>query len=237
MKHRTLQLFQLFLLILAFYLPLKYGANQRLFLSLACLTTAFMVGKVETSVAKSSRQQSVERNDKPKKKDENEGAKQALDWLLKSKNLSLITDAIQYLFQDLGLIVSPSLDYPGIDRLLRIPGTEVTWGLKILGDVADLDENWNKWEEIAGFDQGQSGKQRLLVIGSNCTKAQEGAPQQYRRFSTDAQGVLATRQVVAMTTLTLGKIYVSCKKKKADISKIFQPIEHHPGGIFHLPSV
>jgi hypothetical protein len=39
---------------------------------------------------------------------------------------------------------------------------------------------------------------------------------------------------VAMTTLTLSKIYLLCKKKKVDITRIFRPIHHHPGGVFRL---
>jgi len=61
---------------------------------------------------------------------------------VKSKNVLLLTDAIHHLMQDLGLAVSPSPDQPAIDRLVRLPGTEVTFGLKILSDVTELKEDW-----------------------------------------------------------------------------------------------
>ncbi len=214
-------------------MPLRHGVNQYLFASLACLCTALVMGKVETSVTKHSKRQSRQGHD-PRKKDEAKNLSQALDWLLKSKNIQLITDGIQVLLQDIGLAVSPCTEHAGIDRLVRIPGMQVTWGLKILSDVAVLNENWDQWEEFAVFDEGNEGKQRVLIIGSNCTEAQPDGEQKYRNFPASVQKLLSARQVMAMTTLTLGKIYVSCKKKKADIKTIFQPIEHHPGGVLKL---
>lgn len=233
LKQRTLQLFQLLLIVFAFYLPLKHGGDQSLLASLACLCTVLVMGKVETSVTEYSKRQSKQRHD-TRKKDEAKKPSQALDWLLKSKNVQLIIDGIQVLLQDLGLAVSPCTDYPGIDRLVRIPDMQVTWGLKILSDVAVLNENWDQWEELAAFDEGKEGKQRVLIIGSNCIEAEGDGQQKYRSFPASAQKLLSSRQVMAMTTLTLGKIYVSCKKKKADIKTIFQPIEHHPGGVLKL---
>jgi len=50
MKQKTLLLFQLFLLIFAFYVLLSYSGNQCLLVSLACLMGMFVLGKVETSV-------------------------------------------------------------------------------------------------------------------------------------------------------------------------------------------
>ena len=55
MKQRTLQLFQLFLIIFAFYLPVIKSNNPPLFLSLALLATAYVVGKVETTVTEVAR--------------------------------------------------------------------------------------------------------------------------------------------------------------------------------------
>ena len=230
---RTLQLFQLFLLVFAFYMPVRDSANPRLLVSLACLVTVFLVGKVEASYAQRSKgeeRQGIERT----KKDGTKTTAEALDWLLKSKNVQLLRDAIQYLLRDLGLVVSPCLDHPAVDRLFTIPGIQVTWGVKVLSDVGDLNEDWDQWEDLAGFDLGTGGERRLLIIGNNHIKAGGDHQQEYRSFSSNTQKLLSTRKVVAMTTLTLGKIYVSCKKKKADIKTIFGPIQHHPGGVFQL---
>jgi hypothetical protein len=230
---RTLQLFQLFLLVFAFYMPVRDSANPRLLVSLACLVTVFLVGKVEASYAQRSKGEEREASEITKK-DGTKTAAQALDWLLKSKNVQLLTDATQYLLRDLGLVVSPCLERPAVDRLFTIPGMQVTWGVKVLGDVGDLNEDWDQWEGLAGFDLGKGGERRLLIIGNNHIKGRGDHQQEYRSFSPNSQKLLSTRKVVAVTTLTLGKIYVSCKKKKADIKTIFGTIQHHPGGVFQL---
>lgn len=233
MKQKTLLLFQLFLLIFSFYALLHYNGSDRLLVSLGCLVGAFLIGKVETKFIEPRKQES-DQSDDISKKDGTKTTFQALDCLLKSTNVLLLTDASHYLLQDLGLAVLPSPDRPAIDRLVRIPGTEVTYGLKILGDVTELSETWDKWEKLASFDLGKKGKQRLLIIASNCIKEAGDRQQKYRNFSVNTQTLLSTRHVVAMTTLTLSKIYLLCKKKKLDIKKIFHLIQHHPGGIFQL---
>jgi hypothetical protein len=233
MKQKTLLLFQLFLLIFTCYALLKYSGNQRLLVSLACLVSMFAVGKVETTVRERSNQETGQGKDM-RKKDETEATSEALDCLLKSKNVLLLADASQCLLQDLGLSVSPSLHDPAIDRLVTIPGMQMTWGLKILSDVTELKDNWDKWEELTPFDLGKGGKRRLVIIGSNCIKEAADRQKRYKNFSANAQKLLSAWQVVAMTTLTLCKIYLFCKKKKLDIKTIFYRIQHHPGGVFQL---
>ena len=233
MKQRTLQLFQLFLLIFAFYVPLRDSSNPHLLVALLCLITVFVLGKVESTFAKGSKHEDRQGSARSKE-DETKTTVQSLNWLLKSKNVQLLTDAIQYLLKDLGLVVSASPEHPAIDRLVRIPGMQLTLGLKVLSDVSALNENWDKWEELAGFDLGKGGRRRLLIIGSNGIKAEGASEQRYKNFSVDSQALLSARQVVGMTTLTLSKIYLACKKKKVDIKTIFYPIQHHPGGVFQL---
>jgi len=233
MKQKTLLLFQLFLIIFVCYALLKYSGNQRLFVLLACLAGMFVVGKVKTSFTERSKQEK-DQSDDASKKDETKTTLQALDFLLKGKNMLLLTDAIQHLLRDLGLVVSPSLDHPVIDRLVTIPSMEVTYGLIILSDVAELNENWDKWEKLDSFDLGKGGKRRLLIIGSNCTGEAGDRPQRYKNFSVNTQKLLSARQVVAMTSLTIYKIYLVCKKKKVGIKTIFHTIQHHPGGVFQL---
>jgi hypothetical protein len=233
LKERTLQLFQLFLLIFAFYALVKYDGNERFLVSLACLVTAFLVGKVETRLGE-HRKKAIDQAHDLGKKAEVKSTSQALDWLLKSKNVLLVTDAIQCLLKDLGLVVAPSSGNRAVDRVLKIPGMEVTWGITILGHVEDLKENWDKWEEIAAFDQGTQGKRRSLIICSNCITEADSGQQKYRNFPTNTQELLSAKQVVAMTTLTFCKMYLLCKKKGVEINRIFHAIGELPGGVFQV---
>ena len=227
MKQKTLVLFQLFLAVFAFYALLKYPGNSRFLVSLACLVGMFVVAKIEMSLIEG-------KNHEEEGQGNDMRLLQSLDCLVKSKNVLLLTDAIHYLIQDLGLPVAVSMDHPGVDRLVRIPGTQVTFGLKILRDVAELDGNWDKWDELAGFDLDKGRKRRLLIIASNCTKEAAEGEQKYQNFSGQTEKLLSAKQVVAMTTLTLSKIYLFCKKKNVDPKKLFHLIQYHPGGVFQL---
>ena len=233
MKHKTFMLFELFLVVFAFYAMLKYTGNLRLFVPFVCLVTVLVAGKVETSLTDRSSKEDRQRNDR-RKEDKKKTTFQLLERLLKSKNVLLLTDAINYLMQDLGMAVSPSPDHPSIDRLVRIPDMQVTFGLKILSDVEELTENWDKWKELTNFDLGKGRSQRLLIIGSNCIKGPGYGRQRYKSFSVNTRKLLSARQVVAMTTLTLYKIYLLCKRKKLDLKTIFHLIKYHPGGVFQL---
>ena len=235
MRKNTQRLFELILIIFAFYSLLNYSGNQRLLVSFACLVGVFLVDRLEIgSEEQSGEEEETDQADDLGETDDEEKIAQALDCLLKRKNVLLLTDAINYLMQDLGLTVSPSPDRPDIDRLVKLPDMEVTFGLKIVGDVGDLDKNWNKLEELVSFDMGKGGKQRLLIIGSNYEKEARDKDKEYKNFSANTKELLSASKVLAMTTLTLHKIYRVCKLKKPALQKIFQSIQQHPGGVIHL---
>ena len=233
MKQKTLLLFQLLLAVFAFYSVLHYSGNQRLIVPLFCLFGMMVVGKVETLIIESD-DKKEQKQTKATKQTEAEMTFKPADALLKSKNVLLLIDAIHYLLKDLGLSVSRSPNQMTVDRLVRIPGNDITFGLKVLGDVAEPTENWDSWEELLDFDQGKGGKRRLLLIGSN--SIQEGAKDkpQFVDFSTHTQNLLSSRRIVAMTTLTLYKIYLLCKKKRVNPSVILDLVHRHPGGVFRL---
>jgi hypothetical protein len=232
MKLKTLLLFQLFLIVFALYAILTFSGNQRYLVSLACLVSMFIVGKVETGVKE--RSEHKEQADEAEEKDETKSIKESLECLIKSKNVLLLTDAIHHLLKDLGLSVSPSPEFPAIDRLAKLPGSEVTLGLKVLGDVAEVSEDWDKWAELSDFELGKAGKRRLLIIGSNCIEGSEESELKFRDYPAEARNSLSARNVVGITTLTLSKLYLLCKKKKLDLQTVFSPIQHYPGGVFKV---
>ncbi len=232
MKLKTLLLFQLFLLVFALYALLTLSGNQRYLVPLACLVSMLIVGKIEVGVKERSAQK--EEIGEEGEKDKIKSIKESLNCLIKSKNVLLLTDAIHHLLKDLGLSVSPSPEFPAIDRLVKVPGSEVTLGLKVLGDVAEVREDWDQWAELSDFDLGKAGTRRLLIIGSNCVKGTEQSELKYRNYPAEAQNSLSARHVVGITTLTLYKLYLLCKKKKLDIQRIFSPLQQYPGGVFKV---
>jgi len=233
MKQKTMLLFQLFLAIFAFYSVIEYSGNQRLIVPLSCLFGMFVVGKVESRITESDQQAKLKRS----KDDRGAGPGKdfkPVDCLLKSKNVLLLSDAIHYLLKDLGLNVTRSPDQSVIDRLVKIPEDKIILGLKVLSDVGELDEEWDSWEEVTDFDMGQGGERRLLLIGSNTFNEKGDVKPQFIDFSASTQNLLSSKSLVAMTTLTLYKIYVLCQKKNVDPRAILNLIHRHPGGVFRL---
>jgi len=235
MKLKTLLLFQLFLLVFALYALLTFSGNKRYFVSLPCLVSMLIVGRIEVGVQERSALK--EEIDEAGKKDETQSIKESLDCLIKSKNVLLLTDAVHYLLKDLGLSVSPSPEFPAIDRLVKIPGSEVTLCLKVLGDVTEVREDWDQWKHLSDFDLGKAGKYRLLIICSNCVKGTEESELKYRNYPADAQKFLSDKHVVGITTLTLYKLYLLCKKRELDLHAVFSPIQDYPGGVFKVDNL
>lgn len=234
MKQKTLLLFQLFLAVFAVYAVLKYSGNQRLYVPLACLFTMFLVGKVETAVTEQDKKGEKQRARAGKQADK-KGMFKPVDCLLKSKNVLLLTDAIHYLLNDLGLKVSRSPDQSVIDRLFRTSDdSKVTFGLKVLSDVGELSEDWDSWGELSKFDTGKGGEKRLLLIGSNSIHDGGDGKPQFSDFSANTQSLLSSKSIVAMTTLTFYKIYVLCQKKNVNPAAILDLIHRHPGGVFRV---
>ncbi|UCG14713.1 MAG: hypothetical protein JSU72_09815 [Deltaproteobacteria bacterium] len=233
MKQKTLLLFQLLLAMFAFYSVLKYSGNLRLLAPLLCLAGMFLVGKLESLVTAADEQKQGQESETIKE-DAGEALFNPLECLLKSKNVLLLTDAIHFLLKDLGLAVSSSPEKRDIDRLVRAPETQLTVGLKVLGNLGELNENWDKLDELADFDLGKGGKRRLLVIGSNSTQLEQDGKPKFDDFSTKAQSLLASKHIVAMTTLTIYKIYMLCKKNNVNPKVILELIQRHPGGVFRI---
>ena len=233
MKKKTLLLFQLLLAIFAFYSVLKYSGNQRLLVPLFCLFGMILVGKLETLLTEGDEKKEYKITHAAKKNDDEIPFNPA-DTLIKSKNVLLLIDAMHYLFKDLGLSVSRSPEQHNIDRVLRAPDDRMTFSLKVLGDVAELTENWDSWDELTALDQGEGGKNRLLLIGSNTLQEGGEVKPKFVDFSANSQKLLSAKSIVAMTTLTLYKIYLLCTTKSVDPSVILDLIHRHPGGVFRL---
>jgi hypothetical protein len=233
MKQKTLLLFQLFLAVFAFYAVLKYSGNLRLCVPLACLLGMFCIGKLESRLAGVSSPDQGQEERSPEEAPKGAVFK-PLQCLLRSKNILLLVDSIHYVLQDLGVKVSRSPNHRGIDRLVNVPGTQMTFGLKVLANVGEVDESWDMWEEAANFDLGRGGKRRLVLIGSNSSQAGDDSQHRFHDFPAAAEKLLSSKGVVAMTTLTLYQIWLLHKKKRVDPEKIFDLIRRHPGGVFRL---
>lgn len=233
MKQKTLLLFQLLLAVYAFYSVVTYSDNPQLWVPLFCLIGMFIITKIEAKVTKGGMQAAATRQEN---KGESPGkpAFNPLGCLLKSKNVLLLTDAIHQLLRDLGLDVIRSPHHNALDRIVRLPGNQLTLGLKILSDIHELSPEWDKWEALTAFDLAKGGQLRLVVVGSNSVPEPGGGRPRFTSFSAPIQSFLAEQKIVALTTLTLFKMYLLCKQKNLEAGAIFRLVHCHPGGVFQL---
>ena len=233
MKQKTLLLFQLFLAVYAFYSVLTYKDDLKLLMPLLCLIGMFVVSRIEAKVTQRS-------SEKKLQSQEGKGGAAArkafnpLESLLKSKSVLVLTDAVHFLLRDLGLEVGRSPQHNALDRVVRIPGNEVAFGLKVFGDVAELTPEWDRWNEITVLDVAKGGDLRLLIVGGNSVPGPDGSRPRFTDFPQPIQSFLKEQKIVALTTLTLFKIHHLCKEKKLEPAAIFRLVHGHPGGVFQL---
>jgi len=117
---------------------------------------------------------------------------------------------------------------------VRLPGNQLTLGLKILSDVQELSPEWDKWEALTTFDLAKGGELRLVLVGSNSVPEPGGGRPRFTNFPAPVQSFLAEQKIVALTTLTLFKMYLLCKQKNLEAGGIFRLVHCHPGGVFQL---
>jgi len=146
----------------------------------------------------------------------------------------VLADAVHHVLRDLGLEVARSPQHTVLDRVLRIPGNETAFGLKVIGDVSGLTREWDKWNEIMALDVAKGGDLRLLIVGGNTVPGPDGSRPRFTNFPEPVQSFLKEQKIVALTTLTLFKIHHLCKEKKLEPAAIFSLVHGHPGGVFQL---
>ena len=233
MKQKTLLLFQLLLAVYAFYSVVTYTNDLKLWVPLFCLIGMFIISKMEAKATKGGTKAAVT-SQAIKAEGPGKQAFNPLECLLKSKNVLLLTDAIHQLLRDLGLEVIRSPRHNGLERIVRLPGSQLTLGLKILSDIKELSPEWDKWEALTAFDLAKGGELRLVLVGSNSVPEPGGGRPQFTNFPAPVQSFLADQKIVALTTLTLFKMYLLCKQKNLQASAVFRLVHSHPGGVFQL---
>jgi hypothetical protein len=233
MKQKTLLLLQLLLAVYAFYSVVTYSNDLQLWVPLFCLIGMFIITKIEAKVTKGGTKAAVT-SQETKAESPGKQAFNPLECLLKSKNVLLLTDAIHQLLRDLGLEVIRSPHHNGLDRIVRLPQNQLTLGLKILSDIQELSPGWDKWEALTAFDLAKGGELRLVLVGSNSVSEPGGGRPRFTNFPAPIQSFLAEQKIVALTTLTLFKMYLLCKQKNLEASAVFRLVHGHPGGVFQL---
>ena len=230
---RTLQLFQLLIVVFGFYAALKYPDRYKNIVALSSVVVVGILDQLESYFEKKKEAQARERI-RQAVADEADHSQKVLDALVRTKNSLMLTDAVQAFFRELGLPVAPCPAYAAVDRMVSLGEPAMQFGVKVIGEAGDLGKEWEQLDPADGFVKGESGQLRLLLVVQNGIEHPQPGDQQFEKISSQAAKLLVDRHTVAVTTQTLAQVYRLCKEMGQDPKKIFARIYHHPGGLFSV---
>ena len=155
-----------------------------------------------------------------------------IDSLLWPKNEFMLTEAVHFIFKDLKFRVSTGVNYHSVDRIVRIPDSEMAFGLEILMSEKELDKNHPKIERVLQFQSEKKESEKALIIASTYVRLQLSDRGRVSHISRELADLLSRNQVSVITAHHLYQLWQKGKSRELDIFKVFQQIYAHPGGVF-----
>ncbi len=233
-----LTLFQLFLAIFAIYSALTYEEETRLIIPLVCLIFMFVVGRVErktTEKNKARRDFLKSELDKISQKDSSTIKKQeffTIETLLWPKNEMLLLDTVHSIFKDLGFLISPGIQYPSVDRIVKIPKSQKSFGMQVMMYEGEADRNHPKVDRILQFEREKREAEKSLIIASthiHLPIAERGGKS---HLSKELIDLLVQYDISFLTAHHLYGLWQKAKRGEIDIFEFFQKIYSQRGEIY-----
>jgi len=229
----TLLLFQLLLAIFGFYAALKYSTMAKLYIPLVCLTAMFLVAKLESRLKGSEGEEEQPTEAEP---DASEKGDQldTVKYILWGKNELMLVDAVHSVLRDLGLQVTKAPEYPTIDRIVKVPGSRMTFGMQVIGSQVEVRGDNSKFNQALQFEREKENGEKTIIIANTHHNISLAEREKLDDFSSDALTRMEPTKVVGLNTFTLYKIWALCKYKGKDVKEILQLLFNHPGGLFRI---
>jgi hypothetical protein len=139
---------------------------------------------------------------------------------------------VHFIFKELGFSVAAAGKYSSVDRIVRIPDTQLSFGLEILMSEGEVDKNHPKIKRALQFNKEKKQKEKTLIIASTHVHQPISEREGLNEISTELQEFLAGHQMSLMTTYSLHQLWKKTKGKEVDIFEIFRRVYSHPGGMF-----
>ena len=229
----TLLLFQLLLAVFGIYGALKYSGMAKLYVPLACLVFMFFVTKLEqrlTTGEGKEKSPEEESDGSEKKGDEFDTVK----YILWGKNELMLVDAVHSVLRDLGLQVTKTPKYPAIDRIIKVPGSHMTFGMQVIGSDLEVNADNSKLNQALEFEREKQNGEKTIVIANTHHSISLAEREKLEDFSKEALMRMEPTRIVGLNTFTLYKIWALCKYKRKDIKQILKLLFNHPGGLFRI---
>ena len=229
----ALLLFQLLLAVFGIYAALKYSDIPKLYVPLVCLVAMFFVGMLEKKLkAKEEDKELPEREhgESEEKRDEFDRVK----YILWGKNELMLVDAVHSLLRDLGLQVTKTPKYLTIDRIVKIPGSHMTFGMQIIESEHEVRGDNSKFDHALQFEREKENGEKTVIIANSHHNISLTDREKLDDFSKEALIRMEPTKVVGLNTFTLYKVWALCKYKGKDVKDILKLLFNHPGGLFRI---
>jgi Na+-transporting methylmalonyl-CoA/oxaloacetate decarboxylase gamma subunit len=229
----VLLLFQLLLATFGVYAALKYSGMATLFVPLGCLVAMFFIGKLERRL----KGKEVGEESAHKEHDGSEERRDGFDtvkYILWGKNELMLVDAVHSVLRDLGLQVTKAPEYRTIDRIIKIPGSHMTFGMQVIGSEREVRGDNSKLTQALQFEQEKKNSEKTVIIANAHHSISLAERDKREDFSKEAIMRMEPTKVVGLNTFTLYKVWALCKYRGKDVKDILKLLFNHPGGMFRV---
>jgi len=233
-----LALLQLLIAVFAIYSALKFEEEIRLLVPLGCLILMFIVSRVDRQKSEKATARKTflkSEMDRMREKEEVKFKEQdffTIESLLWPKSEILLIDAVHSILRELGLKVSTGIHYGSVDRIVKIPETQKSFGLEILMSEREVEGNHPKINRALQFEKEKRESEKTLIIGSTHIHRPLSERDQVNNVSPELVDFLTRHNIVFIPAYHLYQLWQKAKDGEIDIFGIFQKVYSHPGGIF-----
>jgi hypothetical protein len=231
-------LLQLLLAVIAIYSALNFTGDMRLYVPLGCLISMFIVGRLDKERFKKREvrerflKSEMERILKKETTVTREQDFFTINSLLWPKGELVLTDMVHSIFKDLGFSVAAGSKYNSVDRIVRIPDTQVCFGVETLMSEGEVEKNHPKIKRALQFEKEKKEKEKTLIIASTHVRRPISERERLNKISMELHEFLAGYQMSLITAYSLYQLWQKAKGGEVDIFKVFRRVYSHPGGMF-----
>jgi hypothetical protein len=233
-----LNLLQLALAFFAIFSALQFLEEPKLVIPLGCLIAMFIVNRFEKrksdkkTARKSFLQSEIDRVSKKESTAIKEQDFFAVESLLWPKSELLLVDTVHSIFKDLGLKISAGINYQSVDRIIKIPETQMAFGVQILMSEGEVEGNHPKIHRALQFEQEKREGEKSLIIASTHIHLPLSERSQLSHISKELSHFLNRHNMSLITTHHLYELWQKAKGGEIDIFRFFKKVYSHSEGTF-----
>jgi len=238
-----LGLLQLFIAVFAIYSALEFSEDLKLFAPLGCLIGMFLVSRIEKrkiEKARSRKNYLQSEMDKVSKKESmaiKEQDYSTVESLLWPKSELLLIDTVHSIFKDLGFKISTGIKYQSVDRIIKIPETQMAFGVQILMSEGEVEGNNPKIDRALQFDREKRENEKSLIIAATHIRLPLSEMVQVPHLSKELSNFLSRHNMSLITTRHLYELWQKAKGGEIDILGFFENVYSHSNGNSPLKGV